>query len=104
MGRLDDPPGASRPHQAGHRPRRQLRPRPRLRQDRNLIGQQGCAVRRIDGGIRRERLAWSRPAAAHAGRAWRRRAGGSVLQADRFLLCAAGAEAFRREPPGGVRR
>ena len=52
-------PGAARAGEARHGARRKLGPCPRLRQDRHLVPQRGCPVRRPDPGLRRQHLAWA---------------------------------------------
>ena len=90
--------------QARHGAERKLGARSRLRQDRHLLPQRGCPVRRPDAGLRRQHLAWARPAGADAWRSWRRHAGEIFLEADRLLLRQACANALRGKRGDGGRR
>ena len=83
--------------EAGHGAGRKLGARARLRQDRHLVPQRGCPVRRPHPGLRRQHLAWARPAGADARRSWRRHAGKIILEADRLLLRQARARRATRQ-------
>ena len=83
---------------------RKLVARSRLRQDRHLVPQRGCPVRRPHPGLRRQHLAWARPSGADAWRSWRRHAGKILLEADGLLLRQARASALRGKRGDGGRR
>ena len=90
--------------EARHGAERKLGARARLRQDRHLLPQRGCPVRRPHPGLRRQHLAWARPSGADARRSWRRHAGKIILEADGLLLRQARADALRGKRGDGGRR
>ena len=80
--RVFRPSSLARSGQERHGARRELDPRPRLRQDRNLVPQRGRPVRRPHAGLCRQHLARLRPARADAWHSRRRHAGKGLLEAD----------------------